>query len=184
MRLNELKSLTICAVACVFLASPFAANAQGYGSSSRQRYNHRVYLYNRSDLKDMVDSASRESKSFRSYFEHNFSDNGHFKRYAGGDHSEHQGQFGQRTLQDTIQNLDEDVERLRAEVRHHGRSDYARELAPEITSHIQDVDAHISHVSDYYSFGRDRNWRYVNSELYTRWQDLRTDLSRMVSEIR
>lgn len=81
------------------------------------------------------------------------------------------------TLRDAIQNLDEDFERLRAEVDHNGRSRKARDLMSEINEHSGDVDARLGRLTDWYSFKNDRNWRYDRSDLATRWRELRRDIA-------
>ncbi|MFI5385828.1 MAG: hypothetical protein ACHQ50_06875 [Fimbriimonadales bacterium] len=171
----------IAAIACVFIAAPIASSAQRYGQDpDRSRYNHNDYRYNRDDFKDWVNSVQRESKSFRDYFEHNFRAFGHAQQRwdrSGDLHPEHEGRNGNMTLLDAIQNTDEDLERLRAEVKYHDRSRYARDLMNEIVDHSRDVDARIGRVADTYRYNDDRAWRYDrNSELYRRWQDLRADI--------
>jgi len=191
MRFNGLKKMAIAAVACAFLAAPLSGSAQGYGSSGQrnrqitiQRYDHDNYRYNRQDLRGEVDGVERESNSFRAYFERNFRDNGHAKRWNGYGHAEHEGRNGQMSLQDAIQNLDEDFERLRSEINRHGQTRQARSLMNEIVNHMRDVDVRIDRVADNYNFGRERDWRYSSSELYTRWQDLKGDINDLSRAIR
>src|SRR5579862_3732372 len=176
IKLNGLKSIAIAAIACACVAAPVSGFAQ--------HYNHNDYHFSQNDIKGEVQSTERESNSFRSYFEHNFRDNGHQKRSTGGyGAAEHMSRGGQMTLQDTIQNLDEDFERLRSEVNHHGTSQEARSLMNEIVNHMRDVDVRIDRVADNYAFGRDRDWRYKNSELNTRWQDLKDDINELSRQV-
>lgn len=136
-------------------------------------------------LRDEVDHTSRDSKDFRHYFEHNFRANGHEPRWDASDryaHPEHEGRFGQMTLKDAIQNMDEDIERLHAEFKHHGASSAARDLAIEIRDHSNQVDTRIGRVGDWYRFQNDRAWRWDRSELFDRWRDLRADIDTMTRD--
>jgi Ni/Co efflux regulator RcnB len=175
MKLKSLKNLFVAAIACAFLAAPIAGNAQGYGRTQDRDRNYRQDY--RGDLKDLTNRAERSSNSFRDYFEHNFRSNGHQERWSGGGHPEHQGRGGQMTLRDAIQNLDEDMERLRSEVDHHGRSRRARDLMDEVMDHMSDVDARIGRTGDWYSYNNDRSWRYDRSDLFNRWRDTRSDIN-------
>jgi len=184
MKLNSFKNLAITAVACAFIAAPIVGNAQGYGRQQDRNYQDRNYRQDYGyDLKDLVNRTERESNSFRDYFEHNFRSNGHQSRWSGASgydsHPEHQGRNGQMTLRDAIQNLDEDMERLRADIDHHGRSRHARDLMSEVMDHMSDVDVRVSRVSDWYSYNNDRNWRYERSDLSSRWRELRADLNEL-----
>jgi hypothetical protein len=137
-------------------------------------------------LRDEVDHTFRDSKDLRHYFEHNFSANGHEPRWDRSDryaHPEHEGRFGQMTLKDAIQNMDEDIERLRAEFAHRGASPAARDLAIEIRDHSNQVDARIGRVGDWYSFKNDRTWRWDRSALFNRWRDLRADIDTMTRDL-
>ena len=177
MKLNQLKTLGVAAIALVFMGIPAMGSAQ-------VRYNHDEYRFSRDqrDLKNQIDQMERESNAFRFYFEHNFRSNGHKETHYDSSsrdaHPEHMGRNGNMTLKDAIQNLDEDFERLRSEVDRHGRTTArAHELMSEIMEHMQDVDVRINRVSVSYNYnGRERNWRYDRSELSNRWNDFKSDL--------
>lgn len=83
------------------------------------------------------------------------------------------------SLRDAIQNLDEDMERLKAEIDHHGRSRNARDLMSEVMDHMSDVDARVPRTSDWYSYGNDRNWRYDRSDLSSRWREVKADINEL-----
>jgi len=137
-------------------------------------------------LRDEVDHTFRDSKDFRHYFEHNFRAYGHEPRWDMTDpagHPEHEGRRGQMTLKDAIQNMDEDIERLRAEFKHHGASAAARDLAIVIRDHGNQVDSRMGRVGDWYRFENDRAWQWERSELFNRWRDLRADLNTMTSNL-
>jgi hypothetical protein len=180
----KLKTLLIAALACVSIGSGIA---QGYGQGNRQddyrynnqRNNQRYSQQNwRRDMRRMIDRTERESNSFRQYFEDHFRANGHERRYGGETgHAEHQGRNGQMSLKDAIQNLDEDMERLRHEVDRNRDMRYARALTDEIRDHAADVDARMPRVAEWYSFGGDRRWRWDSSELSQRWSRLRGDIA-------
>ena len=140
----------------------------------------------RYDLRDEVDHTFRDSKDFRHYFEHNFYSYGHEPRWEYSErsgHPEHIGRSGQMTLKDAIQNMDEDIERLRAEVRHRGYTPAARGLALEIRDHSDQVNTRIDRVGEWYRNQMDRAWRWDRSELYVRWRDLRADIDIMTRDV-
>ncbi|HWA82909.1 MAG TPA: hypothetical protein VG820_05730 [Fimbriimonadaceae bacterium] len=166
-------------VACALLATSAIGSAQGYGHGQDRNRDRDYAQRNLRDLRDLVNQTERHSNSFRSYFEHNFRSNGHPERWTGGSHREHEGPRGQMTLRDAIQNLDEDFERLRTEVDHHGKTREARRLMDEIVDHSGDVDSRIGRVRDWYDYNRDRNWRYERSDLASRWRDLRSDINNL-----
>jgi hypothetical protein len=171
MKLNYWKTSLLAAVAVGCLAP---------GLASAQRFRDRM------DLRDEVTQTFRDSKDFRHYFEHNFRANGHEPRWDASDrygHPEHEGRFGQMSLKDAIQNLDEDIERLRAEFAHHGPDRAARDLAREIQDHSNQVENRIGRVGDWYRFEGEPRWRYERSELYSRWQDLRRDIQGMTGDM-
>ncbi|HTQ10509.1 MAG TPA: hypothetical protein VMI31_10595 [Fimbriimonadaceae bacterium] len=188
MHRNGLKTLMAGLAMAACLALPMIGAAQHYGLQNHSGYNHADFRYDRRDMKNWVDAMERESNSFRAYFEHNFKAYGHPHRYDSrndSDHPEHEGANGQMTLKDAIQNMDEDFERLRAEVDHHGDSREARDLMNEIVDHSRDVDVRIDRVADNYRFNDDRNWRYDRgSELYRRWQDLKADIRDLAGGMR
>lgn len=184
MKLSNLKSMAIAAVACALIAAPAIGSAQGYGQNrgrDRDRDDNPRMQRDMRDLRELVNQTERHSNSFRDYFEHNFRSNGHSERWSVSSdydrHPEHQGRNGQMTLRDAIQNLDEDFERLRNEVDHHGRTRQARQFMDEILEHSGDVDQRMGHVRDWYDNTRDRNWRYDRSDLSSRWRDLRSDIN-------
>jgi hypothetical protein len=175
MKINSLRTIAVAAIATIGVAAPLTSSAQRYGGRDYR------YEYRDSGLRDQVDHTERESNSFRDYFEHHFRWRGHAQRYipeTGYDrHAEHQGRNGQMTLGDAIQNLDEDFERLRAEVDHNGRTRRSSDLMDEIVDHMSDVNTRIVGVRDGYEFSRDRNWRYDGSALSSSWRDLRADIN-------
>lgn len=179
----NLKSLIVAAMACTCIASGMA---QGYGNGRNHRNDQDSRFGQRDwrrDLRLIVDRTERESNSFRAYFERNFRSNGHEPRYDRGDmHPEHQGRDGQMSLKDAIQNLDEDMERVRREIDRHRDSRYARSLVDDIQGHSNDVDRRMGRVGDWYSFGGSggpRSWRYDRSDLSRRWSRLRDDIRDM-----
>lgn len=175
MKLMNMKTLAIGAVACAMAAMPAFSSAQRYGNQGRlYRYEYRDNgIYNQTA------DVSSESKRFRDYFEHNFRWRGHSAKYipeTGYDqHAEHQGRNGEMTLGDAIQNLDEDLERLRAEVKYHGRDDRARDLMSEIMDHERDVDSRVGRVRDWYDY--QEHDRYGHDSLSSMWRDLRGDIN-------
>jgi len=188
------KTLLVAALACVSFGSAMAQNNgygqgrgdYGYGQNHRDdnRYNRGNQNVWRTDLRRLVDRAERDSNAFRSYFERNFRSNGHERRYDNdnnwngrGGHAEHQGRYGQMSLKDAIQNLDEDMERLRKEIDRNRESRYAQSLISEIREHAADVDARMPRAADWYSYNNDnRGWRYDRSELSQRWARVRSDI--------
>ena len=77
----------------------------------------------------------------------NFRDNGHERRWDTSDrysHPEYAERLGQMALKDAIQNMDEDIERLRAKFKHHGASYAARDRAIEIRDHSSQVNGRTS----------------------------------------
>jgi hypothetical protein len=188
MNSTNIRTLAIATVAAVCVAMPAMSSAQRYGQG-RWPVDQRQYRYNdRYDLRDLADRTERQSNDFRAYFEHNFRDNGHGKRYDryGNDrdqHGDHEGRNGRMSLKDAIQNLDEALERLRSEITHNGRSRKAQEIMDDVREHSNDVEQRISRVTDWYDYtGRDwrsgnGNWRYDRSDLSSRWRDLRGDIN-------
>lgn len=170
MKRIGMKWIVMAAVASFCVAAP--------SSSFAQRYDRDDHMRVRDSLKDEVNRVERESNSFRFYFEHNFRDNGHGRKWDPYDRygtPEHQGRNGRMSLKDSIQNLDEDFERLRTVVNLWGRTPRARDLMNEIMEHSRDVDVRIARTAEAYSFRNERDWRYDRSELFSRWNDLRRD---------
>lgn len=172
------KSIVIATTAVACLVPALASAQRNWDRDDRR--------FERFDIRDEVAHTFRDSKDFRHYFEHNFRASGHEPRWDATDrygHPEHEGRYGQMTLKDAIQNMDEDIERLRAEVSHHGDSRAARDLAEEIQEHADQVDRRINRVGDWYRFNGDRDWRWDRSELFNRWNDLRSDIRRTTRDL-
>ncbi|HLK16217.1 MAG TPA: hypothetical protein VKT78_15535 [Fimbriimonadaceae bacterium] len=175
MKTNQLRT-TLLAAAALACLIPAAAQAQRY----------REYVPRANNLSDEVFHTFRDSKDFRHYFEHHFRANGHEPRWDRSDrygHPEHEDRFGRMSLKDAIQNLDEDIERLRAEFAHHGASRAAVDLADEIRDHSDQVDRRIGRVGEWYRFDDDRDWHWDRSELFNRWRDLRTDIREVTGDM-
>jgi hypothetical protein len=169
MRRNTVRTLLVAALATTCLAPTFSI-AQAPGET------YYTLTQGSQDFREAVNRASKESKGFRYYFEHNYHANGHEQRWDRPDingHAEHQGRRGQMSLKDAIQNLDEDLQRLRAEVMHRGRSHYAESLAAEIEEHANQVDQRMGVVAEGYWFNQNHDWKYDKSELSNRWQELK-----------
>lgn len=186
-----MKLIHTIAIAAATVGLAGMANAQRWPIPDRGR----DYRYDQRDnrgLRNLVDQAERESNAFRDYFERHYRDRGHSKQYDyRGDHGDHEGRYGQMTLKDAIQNLDEAFERLRSAV---GRNDYrdrgTRDAMRDILEHSRDVDVRIGRVGDAYIFDQSDRWNggYNNGynmrgrggdELSYRWRELRRDIDRL-----
>lgn len=203
MTLNRIKSMAIAAIACVCVAAPAGASAQRYPQDYDRNYRSgNQYGYG---VRDLVNRVERESNDFRDYFEHHFRVRGNARRSdRWSDHSDHQGRYGDMTLKDAIQNLDEAMERLRNSVNRNGntRSRDFSETLSDVLEHSNDVDRRIGRVSDtydYYNDGYDNGYgndrygygsgrsddRYGNGRYGDRnWRYDRNDLGMMWRDLR